>query len=725
MAELMFKRGSQAALDAIIVGKKAIDGCFYLTEDTNRLYVGQGENTAPVLLNQTVQVVANARSLPASPPAAENDFYYCVEENVLAVFENGQWNQINTNTDNTIKVTSVAFDDGTLQYDEESNPHHIDYKLTVKQTKYDIDGSEVEDANLKDIEATLTIGSELIANIVPESAKVGLTASNIASNGGVEIKTEGAGSDSTNIISLVGGANIDSIATSGDSIVIDAHDTTYEFSTQASSDGFVEMLVVNSDSDQEAVGFKTGTSNDDLVVDQDGGSIIYSHKNYTTENVSVENNEVLSPEGSFDIISGIELSNGHISAIHTDSITLPPDTAIQSVNNNGDWTSTITETNENTYDISFAAEAQTLKEELERKIADGLAAANTALTYKGTIPSYNSLAGLEDVEVGDVYLLSRDDGSYITGDMFIATSKDSSDTGIIDTGNLEWTYVPSGNELNTDTFFTGVAEVTGNNDSTVGANGKISYHIKAVENANRDDLTPDSNQTLELNAGTDLVINKNDAVGNTIKATINHKTITTATLPANDQLNSAEFTAVTGVNVENGHVVGLQHSKFTPVTYNLSGSDNKIKLADSNNGDVGSVDVAGDDWVTAEVKNNQLTIKHNVAQATNATVSVTNNTNLTESGPLNIISGVSYDTNGHITEVATTPLTLPQDTTYQLITSSNSDGTVANNTKNPYLVLKDRNSNVTYTQVTATADSSIEVVGNSNKIAINLVWGSF
>jgi hypothetical protein len=40
MAELLFKRGKQSSLDNIINNKTGIDGCFYLTEDTNRLYVG-------------------------------------------------------------------------------------------------------------------------------------------------------------------------------------------------------------------------------------------------------------------------------------------------------------------------------------------------------------------------------------------------------------------------------------------------------------------------------------------------------------------------------------------------------------------------------------------------------------------------------------------------------------------------------------------------------------
>ena len=54
---VLFKRGMQASLEAA----QTIEGAFYLTKDTHRLYVGQGKN--PVLLNQTVQFVNSIKDL--------------------------------------------------------------------------------------------------------------------------------------------------------------------------------------------------------------------------------------------------------------------------------------------------------------------------------------------------------------------------------------------------------------------------------------------------------------------------------------------------------------------------------------------------------------------------------------------------------------------------------------------------------------------------------------
>ena len=55
MANVLFKRGTQAELNALITASKIKDGAFYLTTDTNRLYVGNGSTLAE--LNRYVKVV--------------------------------------------------------------------------------------------------------------------------------------------------------------------------------------------------------------------------------------------------------------------------------------------------------------------------------------------------------------------------------------------------------------------------------------------------------------------------------------------------------------------------------------------------------------------------------------------------------------------------------------------------------------------------------------------
>ena len=109
MANVVFKRGLQASLDSLTTIE---DGVFYLTQDTNRLYIGK-ENNNKQLLNQTVTIVdtvtaLNALSSSWTTPQAQldhkEDFVYIDELNILAVwtFDHDQnkydWVQINQDT---------------------------------------------------------------------------------------------------------------------------------------------------------------------------------------------------------------------------------------------------------------------------------------------------------------------------------------------------------------------------------------------------------------------------------------------------------------------------------------------------------------------------------------------------------------------------------------------------------------------------------------------------
>ena len=121
--KVMFKRGSQANLAAYINGTTpAAEGTFYLTSDTNRLYVGKNGKAVPV--NQGVITVESISKLPTGANIEAGCFYYATLENVLCVYS-GQthgWVQINpdTNTKVTNRVASgktetdfvVVTDDG-------------------------------------------------------------------------------------------------------------------------------------------------------------------------------------------------------------------------------------------------------------------------------------------------------------------------------------------------------------------------------------------------------------------------------------------------------------------------------------------------------------------------------------------------------------------------------------------------------------------------------------
>lgn len=146
MANVLFNRGTQANLEL-----KAIqDGSFYLTTDTHRLYVGQG--TQKVLLNQTVQFVADITALNAISSAwtdktgHKNDIYYIEKSasggNILAVWDGANWVQINPDT-NTY-ITGVA---NTLSKNTAENSANINVVLTDNGTNSTVSDSILKLAN--------------------------------------------------------------------------------------------------------------------------------------------------------------------------------------------------------------------------------------------------------------------------------------------------------------------------------------------------------------------------------------------------------------------------------------------------------------------------------------------------------------------------------------------------------------------------------------------------
>ena len=104
MAQVMFKKGLSTALPKTGL----VEGAFYLTTDTDKLYICNDGNKLS-LLNQVVHSVANIDALPKIADAAVGEFYYCLGENVLATKKaaaDKSWTQINADTDT--KVSEVT-----------------------------------------------------------------------------------------------------------------------------------------------------------------------------------------------------------------------------------------------------------------------------------------------------------------------------------------------------------------------------------------------------------------------------------------------------------------------------------------------------------------------------------------------------------------------------------------------------------------------------------------
>lgn len=115
MANVGFRQGPQSNVDTIISnGRGAINGSFYLTNDSHRLYIGAESESMPgeytlYPVNEGVENVKTLTDLTSrnwdadAKKAAAGRFYYIEDRNVLAIFNGKDFIQINVDTDTSIK----------------------------------------------------------------------------------------------------------------------------------------------------------------------------------------------------------------------------------------------------------------------------------------------------------------------------------------------------------------------------------------------------------------------------------------------------------------------------------------------------------------------------------------------------------------------------------------------------------------------------------------------
>lgn len=195
------------------------------------------------------------------------------------------------------------------------------------------------------------------------------------------------------------------------------------------------------------------------------------------------------------------------------------------------------------------------------------------MTYRGTIgtsgttftmdASYNVLKGgtAADIHIGDMFLVQGSKLTYATGktagigDLLIATAKDgeSETNGVLAIGDVEWTYVPSGDDAQIDTTYIFKAEgatdsmtITSSNGG--GVVGKIAF-----------------------TKGDGIVIDSTDNGGkapNQLSVTIKHDTYdTTPTTDGKSLTNGGTFDVIDSITYDNGHITGINTKTIQTLEY--------------------------------------------------------------------------------------------------------------------------------------------------------------
>lgn len=217
MANVGFKLGEQSALKTIHDNKQAIEGTFYLTSDSHRLYIGlNGGTVAPV--NEGVITVNTTKDLPSvtDHDLTAGSFYYAKEDNILCVYNGSKWVQINSVVTNKTVANSVSVVGGEATI----STSVTDSLDTTKTGTFSIKGD-------KGIVVTAD-GTAITISGTPLS--LGTDAGEEANS--AIIKHVDADGNSAGSAKIIGGANVTVVGTA-DGITISSTDTNTKNASMA------------------------------------------------------------------------------------------------------------------------------------------------------------------------------------------------------------------------------------------------------------------------------------------------------------------------------------------------------------------------------------------------------------------------------------------------------------------------------------------------------------
>lgn len=222
MANVGFKLGTQAKVDELLKtpGTAVVEGSFYLTNDTHRLYIGQKANSSDAnaqlfAVNEGVITVATINDLPNvstdNGSVYAGRFYYVTAGNILCVHNGKAWVQINSNTDTTIDEHSVSVS-------AENNVGTITDKINL--------------SNKKDKNASYTITGTNGITITGTGTALTLsgdtyTLSGTVDNNAATLKLDSTNTDNDSSVVISGTSNVTVTQdASTKKITVDAVDTT-------------------------------------------------------------------------------------------------------------------------------------------------------------------------------------------------------------------------------------------------------------------------------------------------------------------------------------------------------------------------------------------------------------------------------------------------------------------------------------------------------------------
>ena len=758
MANVKFKRGSQASLNTLIAGGVFEDGCFYLTDDTDRLYVAQGANEL-VELNKSITVVSSVSELPTEDVYI-GQFYYVSgtnlhngeqsgNGNILAVCtsvdaqgKNPHWTQVNpdTNDNDNDHLGSVSVVKGT-----ESNgviPYTLTFQMVDKNgaNKSGTQPSVTLNIDAADIIKTMdaSVSSAVSGNVATVTTKLKDLRNNTFTTGSA--------------FSVKGGDNVSLSKDADGNIVI---------STGVGSDS-VKMAVEGASNlvtaSVQVNGADSGTAlklagEKGIAVSYSDSTAKFGHTNEVSDGTSggaTEAATTLTNGGSFTaVIESKYDAYGHVTSQKKQTITLPTIAASTidvdssdaskltfAVKDSGTGVETAAATSGSVLfpKITVDGVESTVKNQeslgsfYSKDSIDSMMRNLDALTYKGVVASTADIP-TSGVAVGDTYKVSANDSVVVNGktaslgDLIIATGTEGADGTI--GSDLAWTLVAGGSD--TDTTYKTKVVAGAANVANVGI-------ISSTSNGSFTQYVPFSGDGV-------VTVTATEGEDNNGKVAIAHAnsgvTANTYGTNAGGEASAGGSIKVPSFTVDaKGHITSASEATITlpgNVKVAASAADKKVSVQTSAGVDLGSVTFANGNMttsvVTADGVNETVTFNHNTVAKTNDTTATAskNLTSATDSDrQIAAITGITRDDYGHITAVQTSTITLGRvsDKLSSSITSGTNSVTVRSELQD-YNGSNDGKGAVDFTLKSPNETISVTNTTNTNDINIDIVWGSF
>lgn len=483
-ANVMFKRGTQSRFNNLSTYQ---DGCFYLTTDSHRLYIGTGGNKADLVSQSvitypnwaSIEALSNKSSSNYAPGlCSEGQFYYAKAENILCTYSDGKWVQINPdhNDDHDTYVKSVSVAKNTA---DTVNGEQLVYDVKITQAQKDLKGNN--EGAPTEVSGKLTISASDL-NQIATHTNVGMQAEK--SDSKVYLKNSGTGANAAAKVELAGGGSVSVSTDSSNKITISGVDTTYSLNTTTNTTGAKVDL-------QKQDGVTKGS----FAVEVDGNVLTVESKT-AGENGSIKLAHAKSlpsvasytpKDATTDASGNVTLSMptvsvneyGHVTAVGTQNVTLPrdKDTKVSSVSADDGGKITVKIKDENTTAETSVVSGQVLynkitvngaektvynqgnlgafysSDKVDALITAAKAGMN-AMTYCGTTTK-SKFDQIKGPQKGDTYKAAEKftigSGSSTvnvdTGDLIIYNGADVAAGTAGDT--TKWEVIPSGDDIDT------------------------------------------------------------------------------------------------------------------------------------------------------------------------------------------------------------------------------------------------------------------------------------